>query len=351
MRRILHLSGLVASIAIGAGFATGREIKKYFTCFGLSGYAAMAAAAVLLFAAEYGILRFSETGGLHTVSSVSRALWGRRFGGALAAITVLFLFAMYVMMLAAFGSLLQEQFHIPRITGILLLCILSYTAVFFGFGKLSRLSAFAGPIIAVLVAIFTAVTVILTPSGFSSLEMTPFAAPALFQNCFTAPFFYAGYNSIVALAILPRTAGVWKRKEAFWGCLLGVAAVFFCILLINLCFTAPDTVEIVKKSDMPNVDIIGRFAPNLLKKAVLIVLSVTMALSAANSAVGFAGAAAGFREPFPEARKEKIIGLVMVLAGLPAAFFGFGPLMDVFYPIFGVSGILLFAALAKNLLQ
>lgn len=351
MRNVFRLAGLVASIAIGAGFATGREIKKYFTGYGIWGYAVMIAAAVMLFAAEYGIICFSMDKRLYTVSDMSRALWGRRFGGALSVITVLFLFAMYVMMLAAHGSLLWEQFHIPRVTGILLLCLLALSAVFLGFGNLSRLSGVMGPLIAVFVTIFMAVTILLTPSGFTNLEYDSAGVSTPLNNCFTAPFLYAGYNSIVALSILPRISKSVDRRTAFWGCLLGVAAVFFCILLINLCFTAPDAAGIVKNSDMPSIDIITGFAPGLLKKALAVVLSLTMALSAANSAVGFAGAAASLRDPFPSRGKEKMIGLVMVLAGLPVAFFGFGPLMDIFYPIFGGSGILLFIALAVRFLK
>ena len=50
MGKVLKIAGITASVIIGSGFATGNEIKKYFTQYGVWGYSMMALCAMVLFA-------------------------------------------------------------------------------------------------------------------------------------------------------------------------------------------------------------------------------------------------------------------------------------------------------------
>ena len=83
MSKALKLAGITASVIIGAGFATGREIKTYFTQYGVCGYLLMTAGAVLLL---LGCIKLLESSKRH-----------------LRGLLMAYVFFTYILMLAALG--------------------------------------------------------------------------------------------------------------------------------------------------------------------------------------------------------------------------------------------------------
>ena len=120
MGKVLRIAGITASVIIGSGFATGNEIKKYFTQYGIWGYSMMALCVIVLF-----------TGSVKIMGSERRP--GRVVLMAYVSFT-------YVLMLAALGDLVQTNTMLPGWAGIVAGTAVSILGVLAGFGRFTKIS-------------------------------------------------------------------------------------------------------------------------------------------------------------------------------------------------------------------
>ncbi len=307
MRKVWKLAGITASVIIGAGFATGREIKTYFTQYGVYGYLLMAAGAVLLF---LGSLRLLD----------SRK---RYFRVPLMA----YVFFTYVLMLAALGDLVDQNTFLPGWLGILLGAGISLLGVLAGFGRFTGISGILSPIVALgLTGILLFLVKCPLPSSNLLLQRTPQPGGGLLS---WALLLYSGYNFLSAMIVLPEIGREYTKKQKVLGCGLGIAGVFLCIFLIHNAFL--ECYSIAETADMPLIQLIFTLGSKKASGISLSLLTLTLLLSVCGSAVGFARMAA-------PGNGERKIGIFMTAAGTPLAFLGFGNLMDYVYPAFGAAG-------------
>ena len=306
MSKILKIAGITASVIIGAGFATGNEIKKYFTQYGAWGYGIMALCVIVLFS---GCLKITG----------SRARPGK-------AVLMTYVAFTYVLMLAALGDLVQKNTVLPAWAGIAAGTVAAVLGVLAGFGRFTKISGILTPVIAFCLTAIMLFSVKCPLISGACIQGHAAVRPG------TAVILYCGYNFLSAATVLPDIGGECSRKQKAWGCGLGLAAVFFCIFLINNVFL--NTFDIVTESDMPLITLIFFKGTECQNAISLSLLSLIFLLSLCGSAVSFARMAA------PD-KSERKAGLILTASGILPAFLGFGALMDQVYPFFGWAGCVL----------
>ena len=80
---VMKLGFLYLSTVIGAGFATGREIRVYFTDYGFFGYVGLGISTILLILAGCAILRIVYVNDVKTVSEFNERIGGFYLGKVL----------------------------------------------------------------------------------------------------------------------------------------------------------------------------------------------------------------------------------------------------------------------------
>ena len=306
MGKVLKIAGITASVIIGSGFATGNEIKKYFTQYGVWGYSMMALCAMVLFA-----------GSVKIIGS------GRRPGRIVLMAYVSFT---YVLMLAALGDLVQTNTMLPGWMGIAAGTAVSVLGILAGFGRFTKISGILSPVIAL------SLTVIMFFSVKSPLESGVGIHIPVILSPGIAVIFYCGYNFMSAATVLPDIGESCSRKQKIFGCGLGLLIVFLCILFINIVFL--NSFDTVGKSDMPLIELIFSRGTKVQCILALSLMTLIFMLSLCGSSVSFARMAA-------PGRNERRAGLILTAAGILPAFLGFGTLMDKVYPAFGIAGCII----------
>ncbi len=321
---------------IGAGFATGREIRSFFTIYGAVSFFGVLFATLLLAFLGIRSLQLVRWYHIETLPEFNTCLAGPWLGGILSCIMSVFLYCLYVILLAGVSDLLREHFGMSPWITVAAVSVLSLIVLFSGFDKLFQLCTFAAPVIALGIAV-AAILSALHPGPVLESANPAFS----FQDTASMPFgwllsavLYASYNGLLAVPILAKAESLVRRpKVAFWGGLFGALLVGGGAMLVNWSLRISDTR--VENIDMPLVYLaaqlgtLGRILFPLLVAGVMTISAVS-GLSACSASVG---SFCGFR--------ERIVGLVLAVLAVPLSSIGFGKLMDFLYPAFGVAGILL----------
>lgn len=301
MKKTMKLAGITASVVIGSGFATGREIKTYFTEYGNHSYLIIAVVTVLLYLGMLILLnRKPGTGKIFAVPYVF-------FG--------------YVLMLAALGQLVQDYTSLPAFAGVAAGTVLTVLGLKAGFSRFTVFSGVVSPFIAV------ALVGMMLWTGVKPYAHT-FAASDVLDISFSTVKF-VGYNFLSALIILPEIGDQYSKKQKLLGTGLGVLGLALCMLAINWVFL--QNYNVIESWDMPLIQAIFAGSSSVFGMVALSLLCFVMVLSLCGSAVGIARMIA-------PGKKEFFVGLIFALIAVPLSMLGFGPLMDYVYPVFGLLG-------------
>lgn len=329
----LYLSGV-----IGAGFVTGREVESYFGRFGCYGLAGAAVAALLFFVTACRLMKVIRRNGCGTMEETAAALLGKRAGRAAGIANAVFLYGMYVVILAGAEELLASVAGMSRVAAMLLVTAVCGLLLWGGFQRIALLCAASAPAVA---AVMTAAALLFLPRDGSQAAGTaamavPSPAGRLLWPASAA--IYVGYNLLLLIAVMPRVRydGMSERAAEAGGLLgaLAVSALLFTVLSALLLGGSA-----VRESSMPLAALAARgggvFAA-VLYAAVLI----TMILSAVTDLSGCAQFL-GRRLH----RSEFTVCLLLLPVSGVLSLAGFGFLMDLCYTFFGILGVILIFAL------
>ena len=316
MYRIFAVTMLVVGTIIGAGFASGREIVTFF---GETPPVAVAAAvAVLVFVSCATFLFVGSKACADDVGAVNRKIAGR----AEPVLSALMLFNSLVSlsaMLAGTDDLLGEIFPLKPL----------YSIVFGALGVIVVARGLDGimKVNVVVVPLLAAITVIVTSLTISSPSSASFTALTAYKS-----LTYVAMNAILAASVLTTVHGLSRKQIMISSALTGViiGGIVLCIILA-LCSSGAG------KADMPIVEMakpLGGLTYALAIVSVMTGIFTTMIsahLSLSEWAVSLCG-----NKTFAAV----LTAIVAEIVGL----IGFRTVVDVFYPIVGVAGVVYFIA-------
>ncbi len=324
---ILKLSLLYLSVIIGAGFATGREIRVYFTNYGISGFVGMVLALVLLSFAGSAISIIVYRENIDRMDEFNNFLIGNMFGKYLTIIITSFSYCLYVIILAGLADLFHNILGIEKILTTLTVTVLSIIIHMCGFRVLAMVCAVSAPLIAasvLIVASFSIKSDIIIRENFFNIK-----------SLFSA-ILYTGYNSLVAVSILSRAKHIINgKKTAIIGSVIGTVMVMTSALFVNI--SLYQSYSLIKYSDMPLLTLVNLSMGNAGSVLFMVMLAGTMITSAISGLSSVLHITKGK------------FGVICVLASIPLSFIGFGNLMDILYPLYGFAGIFVLLMLVLSL--
>lgn len=334
---ILTTAGTYIGTIVGAGFASGQEILRFFTLFGAGGTWGILLATALFVFFGVRILLIGSAVGATSHWPVLRAVAGDRLGRLLDYLVTFFLFGSLTTMVAAAGAVGREAWRLPAFLGHLAMAGAAAGTVLLGLaGVLKAISRVAPILIASTVGLSMVSVLGRDPAGAGAraIEVAPVVPwwPV-------ATVLYVSFNLVGAIAVLaPLGGATWRRNPLVWGGVLGALGLGVAAMSIHVALLADLTA--LQHAEVPMVHLSARLAPWVANGYVAILL-LEVYTTAVASLFGIAARLGGaFPGSFHTATLAGAVG------SLFASRFGFVALVANLYPVIGAGGLILLVCLA-----
>lgn len=338
MWKTLKIASAFIGVIVGAGFASGQEILKYFTSFGYFGMFG-----VLLSSALFAYLGMNLTtiGSRLQTTSHKEAIYkicGKYIGFVVDAIIIFTLFGVGVVMIAGAGSIVKQQFHLQPFMGSLIMLVIVLLTMMLNVDKVVGIIGSITPFLFVMIIIVSIYSLFTMDLSFHSLNPIAKSQESNLPNWFISAVNYVSFNIAVGAGMALVIGGAEKdEKIASKGGFLGGLGIGILILFANLAIFS--RIDSVAEADMPLLKLVDEISPILGLIMSLILFGMIF-----NTAVSmFYAFVARF---FNMEKKATTIPIIITcIVGFIASFVGFTKLVDYLYPLIGYLGLFLVFAL------
>lgn len=324
----LKIAAVYGSVFLGAGFASGQELIRYFVGFGRVGLLGIIVAGMLFSLTGWAVLRICRRENINNYSGLMRILLGKRIGPIMEGLVAGFLFCLFVAMLAGAGATGYEAFNLPFSAGALIIGIFVFFILCFGLKGIVKVNVILAPFM-LLGGIFIGLFSFFT---YTSPVFFNFTSVAFTVAWLLSAVVYASYNLVTGVPVLTATSGlVEKNSDSAVGGLLGGGV----ITILGLSMALP---LFLYYSDIINLEIpflyivfgYGNFVRILYLCVLISALLTTAACNAFAVLEWLKGR--GFEN------KVKT-SLILCLFAVLAAHIGFSNIVIYVYPLFGFLGL------------
>ncbi len=333
----LRLGVAYLGCCIGAGYLSGQELFQFFSSHGAWGFVALAVATLCMFLAGWVILSLCVATGETRMDRIVVWFDCKPLRAAVAVFEVVFLFVIYTLCVAAFGSLLAQIAGLAPLAGGIIFCALTTTLSLFGVRGLLQFFSYVIPTL-VLVTVLIALLSICTANGidFPITEVGGLMSGSWLFDGVT----YAVFCLFCALPVLvPLGSSVACAKTARRGALIGALLIgtLACIIILAI-----GTDPAVASTALPMLEL--AFAKSRLAGivyAALLVLGIFSAGLSSQSAMN-----EYLMQRFTTKKRFLIpISAATTAVALLLGLCGFKDLIGILYPVLGYIGFLPLALL------
>jgi uncharacterized membrane protein YkvI len=314
---------------VGAGFASGQEILRFFTVYGGYSIWAILIATFLFVWVGIKILQL----GLRLNSRSFRSTIALIFGAISPIVSGYMILSMVLIgaaMLAGAGALFEEYIHMPFWAGIIVTALITLAIVLYGMKGILTVNAWIVPIIFMFNICLFVYTLINSECSIIStppFHVTPF-------DLLKAGVFYASFNIILSVGVLaPMASEVNEPKALLVGGILGGGTLGTMLFVGNYCLLSH--APAIYNYEIPMVFIVQQMGPLFSNLYALIIWGGILTTLVAN----FFSIASMINEVFriPVYLSSTIVmGLCFVLS-----FLGFSQIVTWVYPLLGMIGFFL----------
>ncbi|KYP80963.1 YkvI family membrane protein [Ferroacidibacillus organovorans] len=332
-RQALQIAATYIGTVVGAGFASGQEVWQFFTRYQTGSLIAIGFAALLFFVLGAYVMNLGQRLNASSLGALLLKLLPTRAAEGLQGAMLALLFALTVAMLAGGGALLHEQFGLNPWIGSLATAALALITLLFGMNGILSANSLIVPAMFLLVLIVTGHSMMDSPSATMSFSQPP-EEHSSGLSLFLSALSYAGFNLGLAMPVLIPLGCVTKQKNTLrTGAFLGAVGLFVMLAVMNGALARNAG---LMTREIPLLELArgqGRF----------IVIPFAMALWAeiySTLIANLFGLTHEIRRI--TGMRERTILVILLTLALAGAQIGFGQIVRIGYPLFGViSGCIL----------
>lgn len=336
MRQGIKLAFQVAAVFIGtivgAGLASGQEIRQFFTEYGYKGFRGILLCGFIYIIIGYMISSISLKYNLKSYNEIiNLVLRPKIFANFTDGVTSLFLISGAAIILAGSGALIHQYFGVSKWVGIVIMVLISTIVLLRDTKGLIEVNSFIVPsLIIVLLTIFTMYV-------FFNKEIVSLTyvknIPNYKDNWFLSCLLYSGFNILgCSGVIVPLSQEMKNKRSMFWGIFMGAVILTVLTAIINLMLLS--NIPYIFKYEIPLLYIANRFG-SLTQMLLLGIIWLEM-FSTVVSDVYSVGKA--LTQIFDISYKTSVV--LVILIAIPISQIGFVNLISVIYPAFGVISLL-----------
>lgn len=308
---------------VGAGFASGQELKKYFADFGVYGVIGLGLSSFLFFYLGKKIMILCKDNDADTYDKLLKILSNNNLARIFDFFITVFLIGSLTTMSAGLGSMLDQVFSIPVWLGSLALILFTIFIVKKGINEISKLNVFIVPIL-------IGVTIIVSITSIKGCYSVEFVQDVNFVRSMFSAILYVAYNIVMSISILPSLALIADEKSisdgTMWAGIIigGLGLLIFLALVVNY--------DIIQNVEIPLALLSNKFIGFYIIIFILEVFS-----TAVSSLYGVYGRVN---------KSDKVLYCVSLFAYF-FSLFGFSNLVTYLYGIMGVIGIFMISVLLR----
>ena len=321
---------------IGAGFASGQEVLRFFCAHGLWGVFGIMVSTALFFLIGYAILVIGWRLKAPSHVEVVRFTNGALLGAFIDILITIFLFGGLSAMIAGAGAVFNEQLHVHPMWGTFALALVALLTVIAGTRGVIRANSFLVPL---MIAAMLAVSIVsLTRNPITSQDIdTMVGFEGATPHWLLSAVNYASYNVVVCIGVLaPMGAAATDKKTLRRGALLGAAGLGATLSAIYLCVITNITATGPKELPMAA-------AAGGISGIVGIIFVAVLFAAVYTTAVGNLFA---LSQRMTLGLPRKLFITLAACLALLAGQFGFSNLVRFLYPAVGYGGMAFFAGIA-----
>lgn len=329
---ILSIALIYCGAVFGAGFASGREIFTFFSCYKTAGIVASVFVGFLFSFFGLFVCRYAKAKNITNPEKYYEELFPKSVAKVVAFFTNAFLVMSFAIMITGCGTLISEQSGISSIYGSLISAVLCFFVIRRDVSGLEKFNLLATPFM--LAGVIVLCVISLKLPAVSDVGMGE-GIPALVSG-----LLYVSYNMVSAVAVIVSTAKIAETpKDAAIGGASG--GVLVAIPLVLMSVVLGQHWEVASMA-LPFFSLIYVHFPKV-SFICSVVLYLAMLTTATSSGVAaLAGA------------KDKNTGkwaYLLCIFALLVSFVPFGTLVQTVYTSFGFIGIVLVMGIFIKILR
>lgn len=349
------ITATYVSTIVGAGFASGQEVLRFFTHFGVRGLVGLAVATVFLAVCGMAIMLESRACRARSHGDLLRWLGGPVFARIYDVVITAFLFGTTAVMVAGSGAFFQEQLGLPTLLGDIVMAVAAVATVLAGIRGVVAASEVVVPFLVAAVVLIAVLAVrqagplALLRDGVWRVWSRP--AEAACSSWTLAAFLYVAYNLVLAPAVLtPLAARAGSRRALVVGGTVGGLLLGFAAACVNVALLAGLPGSAGYEVPMLHVAAnLGGTASAILRPVCGLVLWAEIYTTAVGLLYGFALRLAGRGEAGGLAFRRWVVagGVAATLASRA----GFSNMVITLYPAVGYAGLAFIAVVLVRLVS
>ncbi|MCL2565454.1 MAG: hypothetical protein FWE24_06545 [Defluviitaleaceae bacterium] len=320
---------IYVGIILGAGFASGAEIRAYFVEFGIGGFFGLVLACALFSLGGWAIWHICAVKGINDYKSFMDITMGVHLAKIMEAVLGLFMFIIFAAMLAATGAALNESFGLNYLLSVCIVAVVCFFTFLFGMSGIIKLNAYISPILiagCIFIGILT--FVMRVEPVFAVAERS---ADLLRANWYISAVTYVGYNIIGAVVILPSLVQSSKEKTLKPSLLSGVILL---ALGFSLYLSLSANLVLIENTQIPMLALAISHGTIITYIFMLLFLAACFTTAATN------GYAVAETINGRYGVNKILLKILICILGILAALMGFSNFVRVIYPLFAIAGLI-----------
>lgn len=327
LSKIFQVAVVFIGTIVGAGLASGQEIKEFFTSYGVISFVGIIVCGIFYIALGSIVSKISIKYKLNSYGDVIKVVSPNLLGKITGVITTLYLISSASIILAGSGALINQFFGIPKIIGSLIMIGLAIFFLLRDTDGLIEVNSFIVPTLVITLTIITILYFMFCKDMISIEQMMKF--PPQKTGIASSTVLYAGYNTLCCLGVLvPLSNQIRKPRTMFLGITLGAIGLVALSFAIN--FLLMINQPYINKYEVPLLFVAQPFG-NVIQALLLVVIWLEMFSTEVSDVYSISKTL----DNTLNIDFKKAIFIVILIA-LPISRIGFSKLIGYLYPLFGL---------------
>jgi len=316
---------------VGAGFASGQEILRFFTVFGEVGTWGIWLATVLFTWLGTRMMILGSRLQAHSYEELNHHLFGEKLGRWMTALVGIMLFGVTTTMMAGTGALFEEQLGLSFHLGVILTGVFTYLVMLRGMDGVLSVNAWVVPLLFFFILLVAVYAWQHRDWGWaakwgSSASSSPLGLLSAVN--------YVALNLVLAQSVLvPLGAKIQNERLIRWGGWMGGIGLGF---LLWACHSAMQ----MHWAEVSELKIPMAFVISMLGMGMKVFFVGMIWAEIFTTLVGNVYGLAAQVSQWAPFRLPTIMASILVLSYL-CSLIGFSTLVRVVYPLFGYGGMVL----------
>ena len=333
----LNISVMYIGAIMGAGFASGRETWQFFGVFGKWGIVGAVVFAVIFMTLGHIIRYNAKVLQTNNMGKIIVPGGNKKLEVFVETFMAVILAMIMVIMSAAGGALLHQQFGFDYYVGGVIIVVLTIVTVLGDFERISKVFKYIMPVLCVSMIITCAVVMLSKPEitdPDAIIEPSPVA-----PNWVIASLLYVCYNMMALISIVATsTINAKDNKTAITGTTMG--GFFLGVLAMLILLTVQCDPAFSQSMDMPVLGYADRISRVVSNIYTVILFCAIYSASTSNYY--------GFTTRIKDGPKKKLIIILTAIGGFGLGLVGFKNIVSYISPMIGYVGIVIVLMLVCN---